>query len=220
MKRLLVFIPLFFAACAPMPRDGAQRATVESRPVARQPSSQARTTGRPAVDSHVEKTRFADSQPDSEAGTEQQRIIDRQSRRIAELESRPAADSESRQVLELVAYSQRIAGLRADDQAHELSAATQEYARDPQPYSRLRLALLLSTPGTSFNDDARAASLLEPLAANAAGKGPLRQFAALVHVQVSERIREQKRVAQLKEQIDGLRAIDRSLIDRDQGRAP
>ena len=147
------------------------------------------------------------------------RTIDRQSRRIVELESR-TGDAESRQVVDLVAYFQRIATLHAEEQARHLAAANQEFARDSGPYSRLRLAMTLATPGTAFNDDARAAALLDPLVANSSTKGPLRQLAVLVHGLISERVRDQKRVAQLKEQLDGLRAIDRALIDRDQGKAP
>jgi hypothetical protein len=169
---------------------------------------------RPSVDAG----RRAEADVSESVDNELRRTIEKQSRRIAELESRLPGDAESRQVLELVAYSQRLATLRAEEQAHELSAANQELARDHGVYSRLRLALLLSTPGTAFNDDARAAAMIESLAAQP-GKSPLRQFAVLVHGFISERLREQKRVAQLKEQINGLRAIDKALIEREQGRA-
>ena len=221
MKRSPFLLFLMLAACAQVPREGANRATVESRAIPAKPGAQARATpGRADNRAAPQKTRVAGAESDAEsAGGEPQQIIDRQSRRIAELESRGTADPEARQVLELVSYAQRIAGLRPEEQAREFTVANQEYARDPQPYSRLRLALLLSTPGTSSTDETRAASLLEPLV-SAPAKGPVRQFASLVHAQISERLREQKRVAQLKEQIDGLRAIDRSLIDRDQGRTP
>jgi len=216
MKRSPLLIFLMLAACSHAPREGANRAAVESRPIAVRPGAQARADTRVSV----QKTRMAEAESHAEVpGGGAQQIIDRQSRRIAELESRAMPDAEARQVLELVSYSQRIAGLKPEEQSRELSVASQEFARDPQPYSRLRLALLLSTPGTSFNDEGRAVSLLEPLVSTPM-KTPVRQFAALVHAQISERLREQKRVAQLKEQIDGLRAIDRSLIDRDQGRTP
>jgi len=85
----------------------------------------------------------------------------------------------------------------------------------------VRLALLLSLPGTAFNDDGRAASLLEPLADSAAAevpRGPLQQFAGLLHAQVSERTREQRRSAQLKEQLEALKAIERGIIERGKAR--
>jgi hypothetical protein len=131
------------------------------------------------------------------------------------------AETEARQLAELVAYASRVAGMGADDQRRELTAATQEYARDTGLRARLRLALLLGQPGTSVHDDARAAALLEPVApaaGAAAAALPLRQFAALLYGQVSDRLREQKRGAQLKEQIEGLRAIERSLMERERGK--
>ncbi len=206
MRRAPLIVLLLLAACAHSPREGSNRAAVESRSVAT--PGGARTA--------MQKTRAAEAESDSSAP---QQVIERQSRRIAELESRGAPDAEARQVLDLVSYSQRIAGLKPEEQARELAAANQDFARDAQPYSRVRLSLLLATPGTSFTDESRAVSLLDPLVSGTA-KGPVRQFASLVHAQISERLREQKRVAQLKEQIDGLRAIDRSLIERDQGRTP
>jgi hypothetical protein len=48
----------------------------------------------------------------------------------------------------------------------------------------------------------------------------MRQFAGLLHVQVTERMKTQKRADQLKEQVDALRAIEKQLIDRGQQTAP
>ena len=82
----------------------------------------------------------------------------------------------------------------------------------------MRLALLYVMPGTSFQDEARAAQLLEPVAAS--GGGAVRQFAGLLHVQVTERMKTQKRADQLKEQVDALREIEKQLIDRGQQPPP
>jgi len=71
---------------------------------------------------------------------------------------------ESRQVIELIAYTQRVAALQADEQQRELNASTQMLSKDRGAYGRVRLALLLALPGTAFNDDTRAAGLLESLA--------------------------------------------------------
>lgn len=125
---------------------------------------------------------------------------------------------ESRQVTVLIASGQRAARSPPDEQRRELAAATEAFARDRNAAARLRLALLLSLPGSAVNDDARAASLLEPLAAPAAAATPLNQFGALLHAQVAERIREQKRAQQLREQIDALRAVERNLMERAQPR--
>jgi hypothetical protein len=80
--------------------------------------------------------------------------------------------------------------------------------------------LLLSIPGTAFNDDARAANLLEPLAggSTSAPAGPMQQLAGMLYSQIVERLREQKRTAQLKEQLDAMKDIERKIIEREQGR--
>jgi hypothetical protein len=193
----LAFICTLLSGCGSMPwEDPDWQAKVENRPV---PSgNQAKTARMEVRDEDLRKT------------------VERQSRRIAELEARPGAEGEARQVTDLLAYAQRMASASVDEQGREYDAARQEFARDSSLVPRLKVAIALATPNTGFHDDARAATLLDPVASQAA-RTPLRQFAVLLHGQINERLREQKRVAQLKEQIDGLRAIDRSLIDRDPG---
>jgi hypothetical protein len=145
-----------------------------------------------------------------------------------------AAAQESRQVTELIGYTHKVAALRADEQRRELNASNQMLSKNRDAYSRMRLALLLALPGTAFNDDSRAVSLLEPLAGNSE-PGPMQQFAGLMYSHVSERLREQRRsaqlkeqleamkavernAAQLKEQLDAMRAIERKLLERELGR--
>jgi len=118
---------------------------------------------------------------------------------------------EARQVADLLSYYQRVAGLGLEDQKRELATATQSFNRDRSNASRVRLALVYAIPGTALQDDARAAQLLEPIAS---GGGALRQFAGLVHTQVSDRQKTQKRADQLKDQMEQLRAIEKQLIER------
>ena len=128
---------------------------------------------------------------------------------------------ESRQVIELIAYTQRVAALQAEEQQRELNASTQLLSKDRGAYGRVRLALLLALPGTAFNDDTRAAGLLDSLAGGGAYEsppGPMQQFAGLLHAQISERLREQRRTAQLKEQLEALKAVERNIIEREQAR--
>jgi len=128
---------------------------------------------------------------------------------------------ESRQVIELIAYAQRVAALQAEEQQRELNASTQLLSKDRGAYGRVRLALLLALPGTAFNDDTRAAGLLDSLAGAGASEsppGPMQQFAGLLHAQISERLREQRRTAQLKEQLEALKAVERNIIEREQAR--
>jgi hypothetical protein len=128
---------------------------------------------------------------------------------------------ESRQVIELIAYAQRVVALQAEEQQRELNASTQMLSKDRSAYGRVRLALLFALPGTAFNDDARAAGLLESLAGAGGSEsppGPMQQFAGLLHAQISERLREQRRTAQLKEQLEALKAVERNIIEREQAR--
>jgi hypothetical protein len=126
---------------------------------------------------------------------------------------------EARQVSELLGYYQRVAQLGPEDQKRELATATQAFNRERSNASRVRLALLYVMPGTSFQDESRAVQLLEP-AAGPGGAGAMRQFAGLLHVQVTERMKTQKRADQLKEQVDALRAIEKQMIDRGQQPPP
>jgi hypothetical protein len=126
-------------------------------------------------------------------------------------------DEESRQLTELLAWSQRVAQSTPDAQKKALGAANQGFAKDPGTLLRLRLAVLLAQPG-AIADDNRAAALLEPFAGAGAGAGPLRQFGSLLQTQVNERIKEQKRSQQYREQIDALRNLERSLRERGQGK--
>lgn len=126
----------------------------------------------------------------------------------------PSAEAEeARQAAEILAGNQRVAALGPDEQRKELGAATQAFNRDRSNYSRVKLGLLYALPGAAIQDDARALSLLEPVAG---GAGVLRALAGVVHAQVAERAKAQKRADQLKEQLDQLRAVERSIIERGQ----
>jgi len=118
------------------------------------------------------------------------------------------------QVAELVGYAQRFAALSADEQRREYNAVKQQIGKNKTACSRLRLALLLSTPGTGVRDDARAAALLEPLLTRSEPATALNPLAALLYAQISERAREHKRAEQLRDQLDALKEVERSLIER------
>ena len=128
-----------------------------------------------------------------------------------------AEDEETRQAAEILAGTQRVSQLGADEQRKELGTAVQAFNRDRSNYSRVKLAMLYALPGAAIQDDARALSLLEPVAG---GPGALKALAGVVHAQVAERVKAQKRADQLKEQLDQLRAVERSIIERGQQSQP
>lgn len=128
-------------------------------------------------------------------------------------------NEEYRQLSELLSFAQRLHQMNGEEQRRELNNLNTALSRDKSIEralpSRLRLALLLSHPGGTAQDDARASSLLEPYV-GAAGAGPLKQFAAFLHSELAERARQQRRADQMKEQLDALRAVERSIIERGQ----
>ena len=213
---LAVVALVVLGGCASAPTDDDRKASVENRAVeSRAAENRTREAKAGAGKPLAHDTRAAEAGVDAKVA-ELRRTVERQSRRIAELESKPS-EGEARQVVDLVAFAQRFAALSADEQAREYDVTRIEQAKEPSLYSRIRLAMVLAAPGTAFQDDARAAGLLDALAGQPA-RTPLRQLGVLVHGMVGERVREQKRAAQLKEQIDSLRAIERSLIEREPSR--
>lgn len=128
--------------------------------------------------------------------------------------SPPDSASEERQVIQLIDYAQRIAAMTAEPQRREYSAVNQAFAKDKDAMSRMRLALLLATPGASVQDATRAASLLEPMAAPSDAASPLRSLARLLYVQLNERASEQKRASQMREQIEARKETERTLREQ------
>ena len=112
------------------------------------------------------------------------------------------AEAEHQQVLELIGYAQRVAAMSAEEQRTVYAADNQAFAKDKSAFSRVRLALLLATPGASVRDDARAAGLLEPLAAQDDHASPMQLLASLMYSQIAERQREQKRLEQMRQKVE------------------
>lgn len=121
-----------------------------------------------------------------------------------------------KQLSDLVGYYSRVAAMQPPAQRREYTGASQSFSRDPTPYNRIRVALLASMPGTLFQDDVRAMSLLEPYSRAGPSYDKLRQFAAILHGQLTERAKARGRADQLKEQLEALRAVERTIIERGQ----
>lgn len=124
------------------------------------------------------------------------------------------------QLADLVGYYGRVAAMKPEEQRREYIAAGQTFSRDPSPYNRIRVALLAAMPGTSFQDDVRAMSLLEPYSRAGPTYDKLRQFGAILHAQIAENVKARGRAEQLREQLDALRAIERTIIERGQPAPP
>lgn len=120
---------------------------------------------------------------------------------------------ETRLVLETIALTQRMASASAEEQRQEVSAAAKGFARQRNNVSRLRYGVLLSLPALLGADPQRALATLEPLSTTGP-VGPVRQLAALIVLQLGERLKEQRRAQQFKEQLDESRASERMLDER------
>ena len=127
-----------------------------------------------------------------------------------------SVNEEEQQALSLLADLQRYVSDSSEDLKRELAGANAALARTRSDVNRIRMAMLLTMPAAGPPDDARALSLLEPLASKTGTSSPLKQIATLLYTQIVERARivreEQKRTAAAQEKLDALRAVERSLL--------
>jgi hypothetical protein len=121
----------------------------------------------------------------------------------------PASNVES-----LLLYFQHIRKLSGPEASREYEEARQAYARGRTDFNRVRLALILSLPGTSFNDDARALGLLDTVAKHEGGR--LQGLAALLGANLREQQRLSASAQALQQKLDALKTLERSMIERNQ----
>lgn len=122
---------------------------------------------------------------------------------------RPRAQSEAENLL---AYYQHIRKLPATELGKEHDMARQAYTLARSDYNRVRLAMLLSLPGTAVSDEPRALDLLDPVAKNPAGG--LHGLALLLATNLQERKRLDASAQGLQQKLDALRSLERSMIER------
>ena len=125
-------------------------------------------------------------------------------------------NEEEQQAIALLADLQRYASESGDDLRRELTAANQAVNRARTDANRIRLAVLLTSPGAGAPDDARALTLLDSVVGKSPGTSPVKQLAAVLYAQIAERARgmaeEKKKSAAAQEKLDQLRAVERSLL--------
>ena len=119
----------------------------------------------------------------------------------------PPSDADS-----LLAYFQRVRKLQAGELGREHEAARQALQSARSDFNRVRLALLLSLPGTALSDEPRALELLDPVARNPGGQ--LHGLAVLLAANLQERKRLDANTQGLQQKLDALRSLERSMIER------
>ncbi len=131
----------------------------------------------------------------------------------------PAATEPSpdeRELAALLADLQRYGTLGPDEMRRELQTMTQTVARTRSDAMRVRLAVLHTLSRQSPQDDQRALQLLDAVAKANPGTPALKQLAAVLQVQVAERVRavrdEQAKSEAALQKLEALRAMERSLL--------
>jgi hypothetical protein len=125
----------------------------------------------------------------------------------------PADDPQpASEVDTLVLYSQHIRKLSAGDLGREYDNVRQAYNRDRNASNRVKLALVISVPNTSFYDDGRAIDLLDPVVREP--NGQLQALALMLSSHLQEQRRLNASVQGLQQKLDALKSLERSLIER------
>jgi hypothetical protein len=119
----------------------------------------------------------------------------------------PASDAES-----LLLYFQHIRKLSGPEAGREYDAARQAYARARTDFNRVRLAMMLSLPGTAFADEPRAVGLLDTVAKHPGAR--LQGLAVVLGAHLQEQQRLAASAQDLQQKLDALRSLERSLIER------
>ena len=129
-------------------------------------------------------------------------------------------------VTEIVAMAVDTLRSTADVQRARLSSTLDTLTSQSDDAARLRAGVLLATLPPPLRDDARAAALLQPIAARQP-ETPLAQFAGLFQLRLAERerateqLQEQLRLAEkqaetLRSEMETLRTNERALAEREE----
>jgi hypothetical protein len=132
---------------------------------------------------------------------------------------------EQDQAIALLLEVARTANGNADESRKELAAAQALYNKERSSMNRMRLALYTALAANNAIEENRLQGLLEPLVAKVGGlppTHPLRPIAEALLTQANERsrqVRDQtKKVDELQQKLDALKAIEKQLLDRDRRR--
>jgi len=128
----------------------------------------------------------------------------------------PAEPTEDQQLLALLADLQRYGGMSVDDLRRELANASAALGRQRSDANRVRLAVLYTMVRATPADDQRALQLFENVAKSNPGPTPIKQLAAVLQAQVTERQKavhdEQQKADKVIQKLEALREMERSLM--------
>ena len=125
--------------------------------------------------------------------------------------------------------------LKGAELARAVGSTRQEFEKDKSELNRVRLAVLLSMPGTGLRDDQAALNLLQPFLSDKHYENSvLRPLALMLHAQISELKRldealqqqtakareEQRRADALQQKLEAILDMEMKMIEREQTAPP
>ena len=132
------------------------------------------------------------------------------------LPATPTEPTDDQQMLGLLADLQRYGTLGGEELRRELGNATLALGRQRTDANRVRLALLYTLVRATPQDDQRALQLFDNVAKSNPGPTPVKQLAAILQAQVTERQKavrdEQKKADEAIQKLEALRSMERSLL--------
>jgi hypothetical protein len=126
-----------------------------------------------------------------------------------------AEPTEEQQLASVLSDLQRYGAMNPDEIRREQNAVSQLLSRQRTDFNRIRLAVLYTMSKTP-QDDQRAVQLLETVVKSNPGSPAAKQLAAVVQVQVTERMRavkdEQQKADAAVKKLEALRNMERDLL--------
>ena len=123
--------------------------------------------------------------------------------------------TEEQQLASVLVDLQRYGTMGQDEVRREQNAVNQLLAKQRTDFNRIRLAVLL-TLSKAPQDDQRAMQLLDTVIKSNPGSPAAKQLAAVVQVQVAERVRavrdEQQKADAAQRKLEALRNMERDLL--------
>ena len=123
--------------------------------------------------------------------------------------------TDEQQLASVLADLQRYGALSPDEVRREQNAVAQVLTRQRTDFNRIRLAVLYTLSKTP-QDDQRAVQLLDAVVKSNPGSPAAKQLAAVVQVQVAERMRavrdEQQKADAAVKKLEALRNMERDLL--------
>jgi len=123
--------------------------------------------------------------------------------------------TEEQQLASVLADLQRYGAMTPEELRREQNTVTQLLTRQRTDFNRIRLAVLHTLAKTP-QDDQRAVQLLDGVVKNNPGSPAAKQLAAVVQVQVAERMRavrdEQQKADAAVKKLEALRNMERDLL--------